>query len=138
MKQFSATEKAVIGLEAFVGLTAIAGGVLLMIRPDGSLLAARTSALAHTPFRDWLVPGFLLALFGGGGTLPAAVLVLQKRQHARQLVLLSGAGMVVAEAVEGVMIGFQPLQPLVAVIGLGVLVLGWRLPRPRSNGWTRE
>ncbi|HLI56018.1 MAG TPA: hypothetical protein VKY26_03190, partial [Actinomycetota bacterium] len=59
--------RALIGLELFTGLAAVTGGVLLMVKPDGSLLQARTSALAGSPFHDWLLPGLLLALLVGVG-----------------------------------------------------------------------
>jgi len=56
-------EKLLIALEAFTGLTAIAGGVLLMVRPDGSLLQMAPSALAalarNSPFSDFFIPGLL-------------------------------------------------------------------------------
>lgn len=44
-------------LELFTGAAAVAGGVLLAVRPDGSLLMAKTSALAGSPFAYWRVFG---------------------------------------------------------------------------------
>src|SRR5919199_3149432 len=66
------SEVALVGVETFTGVTGLAGGLLLAIRPDGSLLQARMSALAGSPFSDWRLPGLLLASLVGGGFLGAA------------------------------------------------------------------
>src|SRR5689334_17760085 len=57
------------GLELFTGSAALAGGVLLAVAPDGSLLQADPAALAGSPFADYRWPGVLLAALVGGGYL---------------------------------------------------------------------
>jgi hypothetical protein len=51
----------VVALCLVAGVTAIAGGAALALRPDGSLLQAPLALLRHTPFRSFLVPGLVLA-----------------------------------------------------------------------------
>jgi len=61
-------ERILLGILLFTGVAAMVGGALLTIQPNGSLLQAKLSALSGTPFRDWRLPGILLAtLVGGGG-----------------------------------------------------------------------
>ena len=58
-----------VGLELVTGATALVGGVLLAIAPDGSLLAADPAVLAGSPFADYRWPGILLATLVGAGYL---------------------------------------------------------------------
>src|SRR5215213_7182291 len=60
-------ERALVGVELGTGAMALLGGALLAVRPDGSLLHAEVSALANSPFRDYRLPGVLLAVLVGGG-----------------------------------------------------------------------
>jgi hypothetical protein len=65
----SRRERLLIGLELFTGVAGLIGGLLLVARPDGSLLSAKVSALAGSPFSNWRVPGVFLATLVGGGFL---------------------------------------------------------------------
>ncbi len=60
---------ATLVLEFFTAVSALAGGILFAVRPDGSLLGADAALLTGTPFDDWLVPGILLAALVGVGFL---------------------------------------------------------------------
>src|SRR4051794_41614559 len=60
-----------VGLELTTGATGLVGGLLLAMRPDGSLLNADLRVLADSPFPDWRLPGLLLACLVGGGFLLA-------------------------------------------------------------------
>ena len=118
-------EKILIALEVFTGLTAVAGGVLLMVRPDGSLLwiaPSALSALAHnSPLPDFFIPGLLLAVIVGGGMLSAATLLEQRRPYALELAMATGAALMIFEIVEFAAIGFMPLQAFEGVVALVVL-----------------
>lgn len=120
------SESILIALDAFTGLTAAAGGVLLMVRPDGSLLQMAPSALAmltqNSPFSDFLIPGMLLAGIVGGGMLSAATLLVKRRPYALETAMAAGAALVLFELTEWAAIGFMPLQAVEG--GIGLLVLG--------------
>ena len=131
-------KEVLIWLELFTGITATVGGALLAIRPDGSLLNARMSALVGSPFSDWRIPGVLLAVLVGGGFLGTALWQWRDRRYARELSLLAGLGLVVFESMELAWIGFQPLEAIFGGVGLAVMALAWRVPQPnpyalRSN-----
>lgn len=113
-------------LELGTGAAALAGGALLLAAPDGSLLKADLVVLATTPFRDWRVPGLLLATLVGGGYLLAGVWQHSNRWHSRELSMLAGGGLVAFEAAELARIGFQPLEAIFAGIGVTVIALAWK------------
>ena len=52
-------------LHLFLGLGAATGGLLLMLRPDGSLLQMQPGWLNDTVFVNYFIPGFLLFTFLG-------------------------------------------------------------------------
>ncbi len=55
----------------FLAVSALGGGSVLIIRPDGSLIGMPLSLLEHSPFPDFLIPG--LFLFFVLGVLPLLV-----------------------------------------------------------------
>jgi hypothetical protein len=116
-------------LELVTGAAGLAGGVLLAVAPDGSLLRADPVALAGTPFSDWRVPGVLLAGLVGGGFLLAGWWQWHEQQYARELSMAAGAGLVCFEAAELTWIGFQPLEAVFALVGVVIIGLAWRMPR---------
>ena len=114
-----------VGLELCTSAAAFAGGIALAVEPDGSLLHARLSALHASPFTDWRIPGLLLATLVGAGLLAACRGELGRWRRAPQLSVAAGAGLVVFESAALRWIGFQPLEAVVAAIGVGVIVLRW-------------
>ena len=77
--------RALVSLELVTGATGLAGGLLLAVAPDGSLLRADPATLADSPFSDWRVPGALLAGLVGGGFLLAARWQWSGHRYAREL-----------------------------------------------------
>lgn len=71
---------ALVILLSFLALNALAGGVLLIIEPDGALLGFPDGWMEHSPFRTYLIPG--LILFTANGILPLlAILGLVTRRR---------------------------------------------------------
>ena len=120
-----------VAVEAFVGVAAVVGGTLLAAAPDGRLLGAATSVLTGTPFADYLVPGIMLAVFVGAGGVSAAVLTLRRTPYARRYAALYAAGVIVFEAVEYALIGWNPQQAIIAALGLAILLLA---VTPQTSG----
>jgi hypothetical protein len=123
--------RVLVGLELFTGATALVGGVLLAIAPDGSLLAADPAVLIGSPFADYRWPGILLATLVGAGYLLTGFWQARSGVGARALSVFAGVGLVVFEAGELLWLGFQPLEAVLAVIGAAVAVLAVVAPDER-------
>lgn len=52
-------------LHFLLGIAAFAGGGMLMLKPDGSLLGMQSGWLDKSPFKDYLLPGILLFILNG-------------------------------------------------------------------------
>ncbi|GGF64718.1 hypothetical protein GCM10010912_07110 [Paenibacillus albidus] len=59
-------------LHVFLGLGAIAGGLVLIVDPSGQMIGMDTSILVKSPFANFAIPGLLLLLVFG--LLPLGVL----------------------------------------------------------------
>ncbi len=66
----------------FIGVTAMVSGIMLMAKPDGSFFRLPTDVLYDTPFKNFLLPGIILAFAVGGTNLYA--LFYQIRNHPRR------------------------------------------------------
>lgn len=115
-------------LTAFVALTAIVSGALLMSYPDGSLFSMSTMLLKGTPISNFLVPGIVLCVAVGGTNLVAVILNLQTH--------LLRYNWAIAGAI--VLIGWVVIQMLLIAVlhwlqfvylGIGgmMLLLSWQL-----------
>jgi hypothetical protein len=52
-------------LHIVLGINGSIGGILLAIKPDGSLLGMQAGWLNNSPFKNYFIPGILLAIFLG-------------------------------------------------------------------------
>jgi hypothetical protein len=118
-------------LELVTGAAAVAGGTLLAIKPDGSLVSADPSVLQGSPFADWGLPGVLLAGLVGVGFVASGIWQLVGGRHYRELSVFAGAGLIGFECAEVLWLGFQPLEAVFAAVGGVVLVGAWRQSRAR-------
>jgi hypothetical protein len=117
-------------IEGLVGIAALIAGLLFIVRPDGSLLGMARGTLSDTGFSDYLAPGILLVVVVAGGTLLAAGAVGLRTRNAAELVLASGAMLLLFECVEEALIGFSPERPLIVFLGLVLIALSLRLAGP--------
>jgi hypothetical protein len=116
-------------LQAFIGLTAIAGGYSLMSHPKGT--PQMPIEWLHTsPFATFFIPGIvLLVLIGGVNVLSLAVTIGGGR-HSGNLAVAGGACLVGYMTAEVWWIGWQTaLQPLYLVLAVVLLLCGLALRR---------
>lgn len=125
-------------LDAFLALTAFAGGVGLL----AGLNAPPVEMLAGSPFKDYTIPGLALFVLVGGGALIAAILTWRRHPYAPLVSGAVGLMIIVFEIVEVLAIGSPPgasrnLQIFYSALGLLIVVLAflqWRADRARVTG----
>ena len=104
-------------LNLFLGVTAVAGGVALLI----GWIKIPLSSLAGSPFSDYTLPAALLVVAVGGTGLLAAWFVRHKLIVGVPASLVAGGTIITFEIVEWTVIGFAWLQA--AYIAIGVLII---------------
>jgi hypothetical protein len=127
----------VIALSAFSGLSAIAGGIELLVWWRGSRFFP-LELLRHTPFHTFVIPGVILAGVVGGTSLACCVLAWRRSRAAIDATIIAGAGLTIWIAAESAM--FRQVVWLTFLYGgLGVTTLalglhaGWRSGLPRHR-----
>lgn len=115
-------------LTAFVAFTAIVSGALLVSYPDGSTFKLSTDLLKATPFKNFFVPGVLLAVVVGGINLVAVVLNMQTHPQ-RYNWSIGGAVMLTGWVVVQMLLiaALHWLQFVYLGVGCMMLLLSWQL-----------
>lgn len=148
MIEHRGTRITLLVVQAFVVLTALAGGAVLVI---GALDAGFSSSwippaeyLEGTPFPSYLVPGIVLALVIGGGHALAFAELARRRPRALVVAAAAGFALLIWIFVQMAVIPFSVLQAVyfsagLAEIGLVLLLLDvhHRL-RPRRHAPARR
>jgi len=60
MKQMKLMKNILVCLLGFLSIGAFYGGILLIIKPDGSLFEMPIEILQNSPFKNFLIPGIIL------------------------------------------------------------------------------
>jgi hypothetical protein len=125
-------------LEAFIGLSAIQGGILLLTGAFDQYVPV--AWLAGTPFSDYTIPGLVLVIVVGGSALLAAATVFIHREWTVLVSVLAGLLMVGYEVVEAVSLDSKVGNVLPTVVGMQLL---WLVPGLAVFGlagylWMRE
>lgn len=119
-----ATRRTVVGLHLFNAVSAVGGGIALIVGG----LGVPTDLLRHTPFESFVIPGIFLAVVIGGTALLGATALLAHWRRA--LVISAAAGLVMVGWIAGETVlveGFSWLQGLYLLTGAITLVASIRL-----------
>ena len=124
-----------IGGLVLLGVGAVAGGIALVVSPDGSAMQFDTALLAGSPFSDYLIPGLVLGGLFGIGSLVVAAMGLRRSRLAPFLAFAIGCAQMIWISVELAIISeFSFLHP--ACFGLGLAIAAasvpWGLPTFRA------
>ena len=65
-------------LQVFIGLGAVVGGLALVLEPSGSNIGVPHEMLKSTPFSTFLVPGIVLLIVNGIGSLIGAIASIKR------------------------------------------------------------
>ena len=74
----------------FNGISAVGGGLGLIVEPGGESFQMPRSLLEHTPFHNFLIPGIILLTMNGLLSLTIAILVLRRVSLSAWLVMVQG------------------------------------------------
>lgn len=106
---------------AFVGLTAVGGGIALAAGAEGDRFPV--AWLDGTPFDSYLVPGLILAIVVGGSAIVALIAVWRTSRLAGPATIVAAATLTGQIVGEIALLG-QPQQPTVTeCVYLGVAVV---------------
>ena len=134
--ELHAAGKVAIALLAFLGIGALAGGIALASRPDGSVMHFDTALLAGSPFSDFLVPGLVLGGLFGMGSLAVVVLGLRRARIAPFLAFAIGCAQMLWIVIELAIIKeLSFLHPTMFLVGLVIAAASVRWGRPTFEGW---
>ena len=115
-------------LLVFVATTSVISGILLIINPGGELFMMSTSILEHTSFKDFSIPGFVLATVVGSTNLAAVVYYLQQRPERYNWAMLGGLTMGGWIVVQIILIReFSWFQVVYLAIALAIMLLAFHL-----------
>lgn len=118
------------GLQVFIGLGGIAGGFGLVTEPSGANLGFHVDLLSKSPFSDYLIPGLILLVVIGLGSLAGGVLSMLRYRYAGEIAAVLGAFLMIWIAAQVWWIGLTIwLQPLFFCFGVVELALGLLLRR---------
>jgi len=115
-------------LSLFIAITAAISGILMIVKPDGSMLHLQASILEFTPFKNFLVPGIVLALTVGGVNLLAVFFNLQR--HANRYNWAFAGGIVITGWIIAQMVLIQAahwLHFLYLAAGILIVLISWQL-----------
>ncbi len=121
-----------VALLMALGISGLAGGVLLLAFPDGSPLGVTPDALENVPIDGYRMPGAILVAVFGVPSFAAAILVLERHLLGWMLALALGlalTGLIVLE--------FVLMEELILVVQLPFLALGVALMGFGALGWIR-
>jgi hypothetical protein len=118
-----------------LGIGALAGGIALAMRPDGSVMNFEVGLLEGSPFTDYFVPGLILGGGFGIGSLVVAAMGLRRSRLAPFLAFAIGSAQMIWIVVELAIIQeVSFLHPVFFGIGLVIAVsaVAWGWPTFRA------
>ena len=112
---------------ALLGVGALAGGIALVAKPDGSVMQFDVALLGGSPFADFTIPGLILGGLFGLGSLAVAVLGAYRHRIAPFLAFAIGLGQMVWIVVELAIIKeWSFLHP--TMFGIGLVIAATSVP----------
>lgn len=115
-------------LTAFIAVTAIFSGLLMINDPEGRLLNIPLKILSATPFKNFFIPGLILTLIVGGTNLVAVIGFLQHTNYQLNWSIAGGIVLCGWILIQLILLGFTHwLQVLYLAVGILTILAGWQL-----------
>lgn len=115
-------------LVSFLAVTAVLSGLLMISKPDGSILNLSPVILEQTPFENFLIPGIVLTIVVGGTNLFAVFLNL--RRHGKRYDWAFAGGLMITGWIIIQMLLVQAahwLHFLYLAAGILTMLVSWQL-----------
>jgi len=114
-------------IQAFIGITAIAGGSRLVKNPNG-LPDFPIEWLINSPFTNYFFPGIVLLIVIGFGYVLSGTVTFLRKGYSGSIAALLGICLILYMTIEIWFVGLRNfLQPLYFILGIVVLILGLKL-----------
>jgi hypothetical protein len=124
-------------LMIFNGISAIIGGLMLILKPDGSSMGMPPDMITmfgNSPFRDFLIPGIILFIMNGISSFVASVPVIRRTKNYYLLVIYQGCVLTVWIAVQIYFIPtFHFLQITYGLMGIVMIILGVLVGKQKAS-----
>ncbi len=121
-----------IALLVFLGISAVPGGLALILQPDGSNLNFDLSMLFKTPFTNFFIPGIILfLLFGIGSFILSWITYFKSKFHPFFIVLIGMALFVWLTVEIAAEVYLFSLQVPYFMVSIALIRCGWILERDR-------
>jgi len=114
-----------ITLLIIIGLSALYGGGALLLEPTGSKLEMTTEILKYSPFANYVIPGLILFIILGFGSIITSVIVGLKVRGYPFLTIFMGFALSIWISIQMLMIReVNLLQIIYGIIGIVIIILG--------------
>ena len=118
-------------LLVFAGASACFGGIVLVIDPTGSIMDMPKELLKHSPFTNFFIPGLILLIIIGAGSLLASTFTLIKYKHFTLYIIAEGSALFIWIITQIIMIqALSYLHFIYGGTGIILLILGiaqWKI-----------
>ncbi len=120
-----------------ITINAIPAGIMMMLRPDGSLLGMGPGWLSRSPFKNYFTPGVILCVVVGGISLvamtglisgyywklPERFNIYKNQTWPWTFSLYAGITVIAWIAIQLMMTSYFWIQPVIIMIGLMIIIL---------------
>jgi hypothetical protein len=133
--ELHAAGKLAVSCLLFLGAGALAGGMALVSKPDGSVMQFTPGLLDGSPFADYFIPGLVLGGLFGVGSIAVAVMGLRHARIAPFVAFAIGCAQMIWIVIELAIIReLSFLHPLMFGVGLVIAAASvpWGLPTYRA------
>ena len=125
-------------IQAFIGITAIAGGLRLVSNPNG-LPDFPIEWLINSPFSNYFFPGLVLLIIIGFGFVVSSTLNFFRKRYSGGIATLLGICLILYMIIEVWFVGLRNfLQPLYFILGVIVLTFSLNLFKSFKNFFRTE
>jgi hypothetical protein len=121
----------------FNGISAISGGLMLILDPDGSSLGMPSDMiimLGNSPFRNFLIPGIILFIMNGISSFAASIPVIHRTKNYHLFAIYQGCVLTIWIAIQIYFIPtFHFLQITYGLMGMVMIILGILLRKQKTG-----